>query len=163
MKSQEKLLLLFCGILIILILLSFADHWMVWQGYAPQSGNSSGTTAGSSQRGVNEKNIMEGQTPAAAEAGNSAGNSTNLNDAEMSVGQSLPERAWKAVWHSNGSLPLVIGKEGSLKKGGSAPIYKQPDTSSAKVADLQFNCAVVQEVDPSLENGTGTGSGWIAV
>lgn len=163
MKSQEKRLLLFCGILIILILLSFADHWMVGQGYAPHSGNSSGTTAGSSQRGVNEKNIMEGQTPAAAEAGNSAGNSTNLNDAEMSVGQSLPERAWKAVWHSNGSLPLVIGKEGSLKKGGSAPIYEQPDTSSAKVADLQFNCAVVQEVDPSLENGTGTGSGWIAV
>ncbi len=53
-------------------------------------------------------------------------------------------------------LTLVVGKTGSLKDGGSEPIYEDSNEESAVIAKLEFNCAVIKAAD-QLEKG------WICV
>lgn len=53
------------------------------------------------------------------------------------------------------NLSLVVGKSGSME-GGGEPIYREPDKNSIQVAELQYNCAVMQEKDQNAE-------GWIHV
>ena len=53
-------------------------------------------------------------------------------------------------------LTLVVGKTGSLKKGGSEPIYEDSNEESTIIAKLEFNCAVIKAAD-QLEKG------WICV
>ncbi|MBR5047758.1 MAG: C40 family peptidase, partial [Eubacterium sp.] len=50
-----------------------------------------------------------------------------------------------------------VGKTGSLKKGGSEPIYEDCDEESASIGSLEFNCAVVRP-DNRMEE-----EGWIRV
>ena len=47
-------------------------------------------------------------------------------------------------------MKLVVGKTGSLEKGGYEPIYIEPDAESDVNGKLQFNCAVL-EADEQLE------------
>lgn len=62
-------------------------------------------------------------------------------------------------------LILVVGKTGSMK-GGGEPVYKEPDETSAQVAELQYHCAVMAEAE-QLEpdwiyvNLMGKGSGYV--
>ena len=53
-------------------------------------------------------------------------------------------------------LTLVVGKTGSLKDGGSEPIYEDSNEESTVIAKLEFNCAVIKAAD-QLEKG------WICV
>ena len=53
-------------------------------------------------------------------------------------------------------LTLVVGKTGSLKAGGSEPIYEDSNEESTVIAKLEFNCAVTKAAD-QLEKG------WICV
>lgn len=53
-------------------------------------------------------------------------------------------------------LTLVVGKTGSLKNGGSEPIYEDSNEESTVIAKLEFNCAVIKAAD-QLEKG------WICV
>ena len=53
-------------------------------------------------------------------------------------------------------LTLVVGKTGSLKDGGSEPIYEDSNEESTVVGQLEFNCAVIKAAD-QLEKG------WICV
>ena len=47
-------------------------------------------------------------------------------------------------------MVLVVGKTGSLEKGGSEPIYHDADEESTVIGKLEYNCAVV-ESDEQLD------------
>lgn len=63
-------------------------------------------------------------------------------------------------------IDLVVGKTGSLKKGGFEPIYPEADESSEPIGKLEFNCTVIREED-QLEEGwvcvdlRGKGKGYV--
>lgn len=61
---------------------------------------------------------------------------------------------------SDDYLILAVGKTGTLTDGGYEPIYELPLTSSAEIAQLQYNCAVIIQTD-SLD--TNADYAWLPV
>lgn len=92
--------------------------------------------------------------------------STRENPATEVRSSDLPEKEEEYVDFEPIDLTLVVGKTGSLKDGGSEPIYEDSDEESTVIAKLEFNCAVIKAAD-QLEEGwicvdlLGKGTGYV--
>ena len=75
---------------------------------------------------------------------------------DQSVSKEQPEQQSAEPEPKETVLHLVTGQAGSLQNDIGEPIYAEADTNSEKLADLQYNCCV-------LEAEADAPEGWIAV